>query len=132
MILPEEILTLTPTNGLDVSYNGLKEIYMTNEMIAWLDTYDSDWRDTQGEVAIETAAAVKQKSFSVTASGSKLSFSTPLKRDTKLSIFTLNGKKVMQNSVSGESVNLPALSKGIYVVKVANSEVNRVFKISIQ
>lgn len=132
IVLPEGIIGLNPVNGLNVGTNGLKEIYMKDDMIAWLDKYDPDWRSTQGQVAIAETNPTAPKSFSITMGINNLNFSTPLSSGSKLSIFTLNGKEIVNKQVSGISADIPPLAKGMYLVRISSEKINSVFKMSVR
>ncbi|MCP4986241.1 MAG: T9SS type A sorting domain-containing protein [Colwellia sp.] len=139
IVLPEEIIGLNPTNGLDVSYNDLKDIYMTDEMIAWLDTYDPDWRDTQGEekVAVTTTAVLSTRP-TVQLFGNSLQITIPSASVATVNIYNLRGQAV----VSGQKVHLTSgsaamslssiTSPGIYVAKIESTGGVAVQKFSIE
>jgi internalin A len=131
--LPERIILLAPTRGLDVSYNYLNEDNMTVEMISWLDKYDPDWRDTQKiSSPIRALIQLTPKQLTLSTSNKTLNFSTPLPSSTNLSIFTLNGKEILKRSVSGSSINIPSLSQGVYMVRIDSESLNSVFKVSVK
>lgn len=131
-LLPEEITKLTPTNGLDMGYNNLKEMYLTNEQIAWLDTYDPDWRVTQGLEAVVQTQTKTVKPMHVSLKASTLYFSEAMKSPAVVSILSISGKEIFQSQMKGSTSVLPDLSKGVYVVKVTSEEMQFSQKVVVE
>lgn len=132
--LPEEITELHPR--LFVEYNNLSASMLSSAVIEWIDIqYDGmyDWRETQGEdVAITEKTKSSVKQFSVKMGTNNLHFSTPLDRGSQLSIYTVNGRELVNKQVSGLNAAVPALAKGIYFARINSQSINRMFKISVR
>lgn len=127
-ILPEDIISLTPIHKLDVGYNNLKDIYMTNEMITWLDTYDPDWRDTQGlESVISTSKAVDHTP-KMNVGKHTLSFSGPLAIDSRITIISPNGRVIFESALENNNIGIPVLSQGLYLVSLESQDKTYRFK----
>jgi Leucine-rich repeat (LRR) protein len=58
--LPDSIVHITPTGDLDLGYNKLDSSNLSDTVIAWLDQYDPDWRETQTVPIIFNSDQYKQ------------------------------------------------------------------------
>ncbi len=132
ILLDEHITNITPITVLDMGQNQIVEAYLEVSVILWLDQYDPDWRGTQDAVAVQELKRDDNiRSLSARFTGSKIQFSISLPAETQLSLSDLSGRELFSGSVQGNFMKIPPMAKGIYLMRVRNSELTKIMKIRI-
>ena len=138
--LPDEIVKLKPTRGSDFGYNKLDTNNLSDSIIAWLDEYDPDWKETQQITPIinngNTNFALK--SLSLNIKNSSILFHLPAGGDVKLQIYNMKGrllstlvdtyKQAGSYTVKWDS---NGFSAGIYYIRLTSGNNSQIRKIAL-
>ncbi len=131
--LPESITDITPSDSCKLGNNQLDETTLTEPVIIWLDTYDSEWRDSQQSVSIADHKSNKLAiPVTLIKQGNALHFSQNLQNGSSVSLYSVDGRKIAKVDVAGLSMQLPSLAKGLYIVRLQSGSINMVKKLSVQ
>lgn len=132
--LPNSIVNLSPTWSCDFGFNMLDTANLLDTIIAWLDEYDPDWKDTQQLTPIIDNKGENSTilTFSLNEKNSLILFCLPASGNIKLQIYNLNGRLVSTlvdsyKQAGSYSFKLDSnrFSSGIYYFKL--SSVNKTF-----
>ncbi len=93
--LPETIIKLAPSVYLDMGFNSFDTTGFSDTLIAWLDTYDPDWRNTNNVPIISNSnSSLNQGMVSVDTRKSTLVFTLPVSGNSRIQIFDMKGKSI--------------------------------------
>lgn len=134
--IPVEIVNLNPTVYCDFGFNNLDTAKLSDAVIAWLDIYDPDWRNTQ-TVSIIYNTDINPSKSSINIEKSLIQFNLPTSGNIKLQIYTPTGRLVStlvdSYKQAGEykvNFNGNRFCSGVYYIKLTagnNSLIQKVF-----
>jgi Leucine-rich repeat (LRR) protein len=92
--LPDSIVNLTPRDTVDVSYNRLARINLSDPVVAWLNNYDPDWEQTQNTPIISNLNKTIPQQYLIlqNSQGCSIYYHLNAARKIKLDILDLQGK----------------------------------------
>ncbi len=128
-LLFNDISESKPSVLLNVSGNNLKELYLEQPIIDWLDTYSKEWRTSQTALVDNTT---KRVPLSAILTGNVLRFNQLLPVGNSVALYNISGRMVVSGEVTGSSFAIPNLAKGIYVAEILAGKHSVVQKVVVR
>lgn len=124
-LLFKDISSSKPTLLLDVSHNYLKEMYLEEPVIEWLDTYANDWRSSQ--TGTISSSFNNADLIAAEINGNRILLTLPQSGRVTIKTFNLRGQ--LLNSIEkhcNSGINQIPLSKftstGFYIAHIISDE----------
>ncbi len=89
--IPGSIIELTPVHDCSFGRNNLDTNTLSPEILAWLDKYDPDWRESQ-IVAIINNQEFNRSEFSIHIRNSSILYTVTLAGKVRLQIYNVKGR----------------------------------------
>jgi hypothetical protein len=139
--LPDSIVRITSLFTLDLGYNQLDTTAMSTAVKTWADTYDPDWRKTQGTVVEITAApAIKSGNVSLYVRQSAMHLLLPVASPVIIQVYDAKGRLAatpvdayLKEGAHTIPCDFTRWGSGIYYLKLSAGKNSNVYKlVSVQ